>query len=403
MKVASSRSVMILLMSGLVLIVAMVRIEAAPRGSGAVAQAEASRVAVNSDDIGGVVTSSKGPEAGVWVIAETADLPTKFRKIVVTDDAGRYLLPQLPKATYKVWVRGYGLVDSKAVEATPGKTLALTAVLAPNARAAAQYYPGDYWYSLLKLPPKSAFPMKVRDNTSRDTAALRGIDVPNVIVTEVRSQAQWAFLLKRGCELCHQMGNKATRELEPSLGTFDSPALAWERRLMSGQVGPEMTTDLNNFGHDRGLAMFADWSNRIAVGEIPPAPPRPQGIERNVVITLWDFGTDRSFIHDVASTDERNPTANAYGLIYGPDRAWSTIAVLDPIKNAKSTIHVPLPNENDRKLLRTVTPQTMGAPSPYWGNEIVWNDPVTPSDPLLDTKGRLWFHAQTRPDLPDYC
>ena len=120
-------------------------------------------MAVNSDDIGGVVTSSKGPEAGVWVIAETTDLPTKFRKIVVTDDAGRYLLPELPKATYKVWVRGYGLVDSKAVEATPGKTLALTAVIAPNARAAAQYYPGDYWFSLLKVPPKSAFPMKVRE------------------------------------------------------------------------------------------------------------------------------------------------------------------------------------------------------------------------------------------------
>ena len=119
-------------------------------------------MAVDADDIGGVVTSSKGPEAGVWVIAETTDLPTKFRKIVVTDDAGRYLLPQLPKATYKVWVRGYGLVDSKAVEATPGKTLALPAVIAPNARAAAQYYPGDYWVSLIKIPPKSAFPMKIR-------------------------------------------------------------------------------------------------------------------------------------------------------------------------------------------------------------------------------------------------
>jgi hypothetical protein len=107
-----------------------------------------------------VVTSSKGPEAGVWVIAETTDLPTKFRKIVVTDDAGRYLLPELPKATYKIWVRGYGLVDSKAVEATPGKTLALTAVIAPDPRAAAQYYPADYWYSLLKIPPKSAFPLK---------------------------------------------------------------------------------------------------------------------------------------------------------------------------------------------------------------------------------------------------
>src|ERR1022692_3606299 len=165
MKELSSRSAMILLMCGLVLVVAMVQIEAAPRGSAAVAQAEANRVAVNSDDIGGVVTSSKGPEAGVWVIAETTELPTKFRKIVVTDDAGRYLLPELPKATYKVWVRGYGLVDSKAIAAMPGKTLALTAVIAPDARAAAQYYPGDYWYSLLNMPPKSAFPMKVRSSS----------------------------------------------------------------------------------------------------------------------------------------------------------------------------------------------------------------------------------------------
>src|SRR5436190_17207322 len=103
-------------------------------------------VAIDNDDIGGVVTSSKGPEAGVWVIAETTGLPAKFAKIVVTDDRGRYLLPDLPKATYNVWVRGYGLVDSKKVEAAPGKPLNLTAVLAPDARTAAEYYPASYWY-----------------------------------------------------------------------------------------------------------------------------------------------------------------------------------------------------------------------------------------------------------------
>ena len=84
-------------------------------------QAAAQTVAVDNDDIGGVVTGPKGPEAGVWVIAETADLPTKFVKIVVTDDQGRYLLPDLPKANYNVWVRGYGLVDSKKVPATRGQ------------------------------------------------------------------------------------------------------------------------------------------------------------------------------------------------------------------------------------------------------------------------------------------
>ena len=109
-------------------------------------------------DIAGVVASSKGPEAGVWVIAETKDLPTKYAKIVVTDDQGRYLVPDLPKANYKIWVRGYGLVDSSPVETVPGKDVNLTAKLAPDARAAAQYYPGAYWYSLLNLPGKSEFP-----------------------------------------------------------------------------------------------------------------------------------------------------------------------------------------------------------------------------------------------------
>src|SRR5262245_50047087 len=102
-------------------------------------------VRIDSDDIGGVVTGTKGPEAGVWVIAETTDLPTKFAKIVVTDDQGRYLLPDLPKANYNVWVRGYGLVDSPNVKATPGKPLNLKAVVAPSEAAAAEYYPAIYW------------------------------------------------------------------------------------------------------------------------------------------------------------------------------------------------------------------------------------------------------------------
>src|SRR6266850_6892979 len=89
-------------------------------------------VRIDNDDLGGVVTSAKGPEAGVWVIAETVDLPTKFVRIVVTDDQGRYVIPGLPKATYQVWVRGYGLVDSEAVDSLPGKRINLKAVVAPT-------------------------------------------------------------------------------------------------------------------------------------------------------------------------------------------------------------------------------------------------------------------------------
>src|SRR6185295_12247562 len=96
-------------------------------------------VAIDADDIGGVVTGPNGPEAGVWVIAETRDLPVRYIESVVTDDRGRYLVPDLPKAKYNVWVRGYGLVDSPKVTSEPGKQLNLTATPAPDAAAAAHY------------------------------------------------------------------------------------------------------------------------------------------------------------------------------------------------------------------------------------------------------------------------
>src|SRR5690349_8577747 len=155
-------------------------------------------VKVGPDDIGGVVTGPNGPEAGVWVIAETSDLPTKFAKIVVTDDRGRYLIPDLPKANYRVWVRGYGLVDSPKTQTAAGKLLNLTAVPAPNPRAAAEYYPAGYWYSLIKVPDKSEFP-----GTG---------DSGNGISPSMQTQAQWLRSLKSGgCTACHQIGTKGMR------------------------------------------------------------------------------------------------------------------------------------------------------------------------------------------------
>src|SRR5438309_270467 len=166
-------------------------------------------ISIGEADLGGVVTSANGPEAGVWVIAETKDLPTKFAKIVVTDDQGRYVLPELPKGTYDVWVRGYGLVDSPKVKSAPGKILNLTAVAAPNAAAAAQYYPAIYWYSMIKVPDKSEFPGTGPNG--------------NGIPTYMRTQSHWLNGIKtNGCVGCHQLGNKATRELPKELGHFDS-------------------------------------------------------------------------------------------------------------------------------------------------------------------------------------
>src|SRR5882762_8146616 len=117
-------------------------------------------LAASAQSIRGVVTNGRTAEAGVWVIAETEDLPTKFAKIVVTDEFGRFLIPELPKASYRVWVRGYGLVDSKKVKAVPGRApLRLKASVAPNEGSAALYYPAAYWYAMLNIPEKSEFPI----------------------------------------------------------------------------------------------------------------------------------------------------------------------------------------------------------------------------------------------------
>src|SRR4051812_286908 len=190
-------------------------------------------VSVGDGDLGGVVSGPNGPEAGVWVIAETSDLPTKFVKIVVTDDQGRYVLPELPKANYDVWVRGYGLVDSPRVKAAPGRTLNLTAMVAPNAAAAAEVYPAQYWYSMMKIPDKSMFP-----GTGTGPGG-------NGMSTHVRSQAQWLSTMKtHACNSCHQLGNKPTRTISPALGNFKDSYDAWAHRVQVGPAAEVMVRDL---------------------------------------------------------------------------------------------------------------------------------------------------------------
>jgi len=343
--------------------------------------------AVDADDVGGIVRSSKGPEAGVWVIAETKDLPTPYVKIVVTDDQGRYLLPDLPKASYSVFVRGYGLVDSPRVTTAPGKALNLTAVIAPTEHAAAQYYPAGHWLSLLRIPEAGEFP----------GTGPQG----NGINPNVKSQAEWVRMIKSGgCTACHQLGTKGTREIPKELGTFPSLSHAWERRLASGQAGGQMINGLNNLGRERALLLFADWTDRINRGEVPPAPPRPQGVERNVVITMWDWADPKAYLHDVVSTDRRNPTLNANGLLYGAlELSADYVPVLDPKTNAISQIPLSVRDPN--------TPPTspkMAAPSPYFGDEAIWTSKNNVHNPMLDERGRLWLTSAVRPaENPAFC
>jgi hypothetical protein len=345
---------------------------------------------IDSDDIGGVVTSTKGPEAGVWVIAETTDLPTKMAKVVVTDDRGRYVIPDLPKGNYSVWVRGYGLVDSQKMTSAPGRTVNLTAALAPNPRAAAEYYPANYWYALVQPPDKSEFP----------GTGVKG----NGISEAMRTQAQWINNVKTStCTPCHQMGNKATREFPANLGTFASSVEAWNHRLQVGiDGGAGMYANTNRFGRERILKMYADWTDRIAGGEYPQqAPPRPQGAERNFVVTVWDWADDRQYFHDAVASDKRNPSINANGPVYGVhENSSDFMSILDPMQHKATQVTIPVLDEKLAPL-----PGKIGVPSPYWGEEIYWNTRVTAHSNVMDQKGRLWNTSRARPPAaqPEFC
>jgi hypothetical protein len=340
-------------------------------------------VAIDPDDIGGVVTSSKGPEAGVWVIAETTDLPTKFARIVVTDDQGRYVLPDLPKANYNVWVRGYGLVDSEKVLSIPGKALNLTAVLAPNGQAAAQYYPPNYWLSIMKFPPGRLKP------------------------EELARSAKCALS-------CHGFGGKATREITPetaALGPFNTTEEAWLRRLKSGPNGAAMSGAVGRLGPQ--FHMFADWTDSIAKGEYPmEAPPRPAGVERNLVVSLWDWGPTNGYIHDAATGDRRNPTVNANGPVYGASQTHDVLYWVDPVKNTEGSVRIPL-RDSDVEAVHdggasASNPDPKGLlrlKSPYWGEDPVWSAKAVPRSGVIDQKGRVWmgFRIRRTDNQPAFC
>jgi hypothetical protein len=345
-------------------------------------------IRIGDSDLGGMVTSAHGPEAGVWVIAETTDLPTKFVKIVVTDDRGRYVMPDLPKANYRVWVRGYGLVDSPKIQTAPGEILNLQAAVAPNAAAAAEYYPAIYWYAMLTVPDKSEFP----------GTGPNGNGMPETLKT----QGQWLDVVKtNGCFTCHALGNKATRTIPKELGDFKSSAEAWARRIQSGQAMTQMVNAIGRIDPQRAFKLFADWTDRIAAGELPASQPlRPQGVERHVVMTLWDWAGPKDYLHDEVSTDKRNPTINANGLIYGAtEESTDLFPVLDPVNHKATQVKMLVRDPNTPS-----SKQNPLAPSPYWGEEAIWDSQTSMHNPMFDEKGRVWFTSRVRPPAnPDFC
>jgi hypothetical protein len=374
---------------------AAIAIAVALSGAAAPAQAQAqqsaaAQVAIDDNDIGGVVSGPNGPEAGVWVIAETRDLPTRYTKSVVTDDQGRYVIPDLPTANYEVWVRGYGLVDSPKMRAKPGQHLNLAAAPAPSAAEAAHYYPALYWFVMMKLPPKQDFGGST--------------DIPKNVTFDTWRQR----MNNVDCVGCHQLGQEATRTIPAQFGKFDSGADAWVRRIQSGQYGEQMTARIAGQLGGVPYKYFGDWTDRIAKGELPKhKPPRPQGLERNIVVTTWDWSTPDKYLHDLISTDNRHPTVNANGLLYGaPEYSTDDMPILDPKTSKVTFFKMPV---RDPSMPESLGPGHAGSvhpaqPSAYWGDRKLWDTRANQHNAMFDDKGRLWLNATIRGmDNPAWC
>jgi streptogramin lyase len=272
----------------------------------------------------------------------------------------------------------------------PGEQHNITAVPAPSEAAAAHYYPAIYWYTMMKLPPKSDF-----GGSS---------DIPKNISFETWRQR----MNNVDCVGCHQLGQEATRTIPAQLGDFKSHEEAWIRRVASGQWGDAMVNRLAGQLGGAPFKYFGDWTERVAKGETPKnKPPRPQGLERNIVVTTWEWSTPDKYLHDLISSDRRNPTVNAYGKLYGsPEYSTDMIPVLDPKTHEVTQIKGEVMDPN---MPLSLGPGHAGqvkptAPSPYWGNRQLWDTKFNTHNAMFDKTGRVWFSASIRGrDNPAWC
>lgn len=299
--------------------------------------------AIDRDDIGGTVTSDQGPEGGVWVIAETDELPTRLTRIVVTDDQGRFVVPDLPRARYQLFVRGYGLLDSNRVPAGPGDRVALTTVAATSEREAAAIYPAAYWLTVMRVPP---------------TGPIHPADLTRTM---------------KQCMGCHQLGSLATRELSANVGTAATHLDGWDMRMKRAH---ETSATYEPFARLRGQrTMFSEWTGRIAERAYPLSePPRPRGAERNLVVTLWDWGSPTTVAPTAAASHAHNSRVNANGPVFAPSRSGDALIWIDPATHSAGEARIPATSADA-------------------------------TDATIDAAGRVWLSATHRPasQPPAFC
>ena len=355
-------------------------------------RAQTAAVTIDGDDIGGVVRGPNGPEAGVWVIAETNDLPTKFTKIVVTDDQGRYVIPDLPKANYMVWVRGYGLVDSRQESTrSPARSLNITAMPAPNAAAAAEYYPAMYWYSMLKIPPAE----RISRHRPEGQRHPDHHQEPGRLDRHDQEQRLPVLPRARHQGVAHDLADarRSSRIRSRPGSAASSPARPW----------PTWPPRSAAWARQGAIELFADWTDRIAAGELPFAKPAAAARHRAQRRDhACGTGARRSiYMHD-ADLDRQ---AQSDRQCLRPDLRLDG-RELRLLPGAQSDHQQRLHDQASRSRSRHADrPRpTPLAPSVYWGDEAIWDGHTSIHNPMMDEQGGVWFTARIRPaENPAFC
>src|SRR5262249_11178254 len=216
-------------------------------------------------------------------------------------------------------------------------------------------------YAMMKIPPEKDFGGST--------------DIPKNITRETWRQRMGNV----DCIGCHQLGQESTRTIPAQFGEFKTGAEAWMRRVGSGQTGEFMVNRLAGQLGGVPFQYFGEWTDRVAKGELPKSkPPRPQGVERNVVVTSWEWGTEKTFIHHLISSDRRYPPVNGYGPLYSSNEYSSDdMSILDPKTHKVTFFKMPVADPN--------APESFGPPfhasampkptqpSAYWGDEKIWS------------------------------
>src|SRR5437667_387618 len=242
-----------------------------------------------------------------------------------------------------------------------------------------------------------AAPLRAQTAVAIDNDDIGGVSyIPKNITRE-----NWLRQMNNvDCIDCHQLGQQATRTIPAAFGEFKSGAEAWQRRIQSGQTGEAMTNRIAGQFGGVPFKYFGDWTDRVAKGELPKSkPPRPQGVERNVVVSSWEWSTEKLYLHDLISSDRRNPTVNAYGPLYdSPEYSTDNMPTLHPKTSQVTFFKMPVA---DPKMPESLGPGHAASIKPlqasaYWGDEKTWDTRANNHNAMFDKKGRVWIAATVR-------